>query len=141
MTNELVRLALPCRMPTLKMQVGPEDGETTLETLVTKAIGTGLTKVQDLADLFVLPYRVVLDVVTSLWARGLVTIDLQSGDLELSDGGRDSIAVGAGSAAAEQTGVQESRTYLFEPITGSFFTVSFTALLVTLPSSLLTTTS
>ena len=122
MTNELVRLALPCRMLTLKMQVGPEDGETTLETLVTKAIGTGLTKVQDLADLFVLPYRVVLDVVTSLWARGLVTIDLQSGDLELSDGGRDSIAVGAGSAAAEQTGVQESRTYLFEPITGSFFT-------------------
>ena len=98
MTNELVRLALPCRMLTLKMQVGPEDGETTLETLVTKAIGTGLTKVQDLADLFVLPYRVVLDVVTSLWARGLVTIDLQSGDLELSDGGRDSIAVGAGSA-------------------------------------------
>ncbi|MFJ9869980.1 hypothetical protein [Streptomyces sp. NPDC101165] len=119
MINELVQLALPCRMLTLKMQVGPEDGETTLETLVTKAIGTGLTTVQDLADLFVLPYRVVLDVVTSLWARGLVSIDLQSGDLELSDGGRDSID--AGSAAAEENGVQESRSYLFEPITGSFF--------------------
>ncbi|GAA3501623.1 hypothetical protein GCM10019016_087300 [Streptomyces prasinosporus] len=121
MTNELVQLALPCRVLTLKMQVGPEDGETTLETLVIKAIGTGLSKVQDLADLFVLPYRVVLDVVTSLWARGLVTIDLQSGDLELSDGGRDSIAGGVRSAAAEENGVQESRSYLFEPITGSFF--------------------
>ena len=119
--NDLVQLALPCRMVTLKMRVGPEDGETTLENLVTKAIGTGLTKVQDLADLFVLPYRVVLDVVTSLWARGLVTIDLQSGDLELSDGGRDSIAVGAGSGTADESGVQESRSYLFEPITGSFF--------------------
>ncbi|MCZ0987832.1 hypothetical protein O1M54_23040 [Streptomyces diastatochromogenes] len=117
--NELVQLALPCRMLTLKMQVGPEDGETTLETLVTKAIGTGLTKVQDLADLFVLPYRVVLDVVTSLWARGLVTIDLQSGDLALSDGGRDSI--GTGSGTADENGVQESRSYLFEPITGSFY--------------------
>ncbi|MFC8937400.1 hypothetical protein ACFT1B_04570 [Streptomyces griseoincarnatus] len=121
MVNDLVQLALPCRVLTLKMQVGPEDGETTLETLVVKAIGTGLSKVQDLADLFVLPYRVVLDVVTSLWARGLVTIDLQSGDLQLSDGGRDSIAVSVRSAAAEENGVQESRSYLFEPITGSFF--------------------
>ncbi|MCF4136614.1 hypothetical protein L1856_06590 [Streptomyces sp. Tue 6430] len=119
--NDLIQLALPCRMLTLKMQVGPEDGETTLESLVTKAVGTGLSTVQELADLFVLPYRVVLDVVTSLWARGLVTIDLQSGDLELSDGGRDAIAVDVGPEKAEDNGVQESRSYLFEPITGSFF--------------------
>lgn len=119
--NDLVRLSLPCRMVTLKMEVGPEEGDTTLETLVTKAVGTGLTKVQALADLFVLPYRVVLDVVTSLWTRGLLTIDLQSGALELSDGGRDSIRAAASTALAEGSTTQETRAYLFEPITGSFF--------------------
>lgn len=119
--NDLVQLALPCRMVTLKMEVGPEEGDTTLETLVTKAVGTGLTKVQELADLFVLPYRVVLDVVTSLWTRGLLTIDLQSGALELSDGGRDSIRAAAGTALAGSSTTQETRAYLFEPITGSFF--------------------
>ncbi|MET8772239.1 hypothetical protein [Streptomyces sp. NPDC004658] len=118
--NDLVQLALPCRIVTLKMEVGPEEGDTTLETLVTKAVGAGLTKVQELADLFVLPYRVVLDVVTSLWTRGLLTIDLQSGALELSDGGRDSIRAAAGTAPAGGT-TQETRAYLFEPITGSFF--------------------
>ncbi|MEU4653328.1 hypothetical protein AB0G32_05175 [Streptomyces sp. NPDC023723] len=119
--NDLVQLALPCRMVTLKMEVGPEEGDTTLETLVTKAVGTGLAKVQELADLFVLPYRVVLDVVTSLWTRGLLTIDLQSGALELSDGGRDSIRAAASTALAEGSTTQETRAYLFEPITGSFF--------------------
>ncbi|MFE4661698.1 hypothetical protein ACFRFJ_34040 [Streptomyces hydrogenans] len=107
-------------MVTLKMEVGPEEGDTTLETLVTKAVGTGLTKVNELADLFVLPYRVVLDVVTSLWTRGLLTIDLQSGALELSDGGRDSIRSAVVTAPTDGT-AQETRAYLFEPITGSFF--------------------
>ncbi|WP_030463329.1 hypothetical protein [Kitasatospora sp. NRRL B-11411] len=120
--NDVVQLALPCRVVTLKMQVGSEHGDTTLEALVTKAVGTGLTKVQELADLFVLPYRVVLDVVTSLWTRGLLTIDLQSGALELSDGGRDSVGTGSVLATAEGDVTQETRAYLFEPITGSFFT-------------------
>ncbi|MFJ9019173.1 hypothetical protein ACIRPU_04160 [Streptomyces sp. NPDC102259] len=119
--NEVIQLALPCRVLTLKMEVGPEDGATRLETLVTKAIGTGLTKVQDLADLFVLPYRVVLDVVASLWGRGLVSIDLHSGDLELSDGGRDGLGAEAGTSAAVESGMSETRQYLYEPITGSFF--------------------
>lgn len=117
MTNDLVQLAVPCRMVTLKLQVGPEDGATTLEQLVIKAIGTGLSSVPQLAELFVTPYRVVMDVVVSLWGRGLLSIDLQSGGLHLSDAVRDTIGTSSDATAVEP----KTEMYLYEPITGGFF--------------------
>ncbi len=81
-----VELAIPCRLVTLSLLLGPEEGLTTLEDLVAKAVAAGRTTVEDHAELFALPRRIVLDVVHSLWRKGHVMVDFTSGTLELTDG-------------------------------------------------------
>lgn len=114
--SQLVDIALPCRLISLKVRLGPEHGVTTLEELAAKAILAGRASVERLAELFGLPRRMMLDVMLGLWGRGYVSIDMESGAIELSDSARE-ILVGGGSlsdAAAET----EDRQFLFEPVTG-----------------------
>lgn len=112
----LVDLALPCRLISLKVKLGPERGVTTLEDLVAKAILAGRTSVERQAELFGLPRRLLLDVVISLWGKGYVTIDMESGEIRLSDSAHD-ILIGGGTLQEASAEVQD-RQFLFEPITG-----------------------
>jgi sugar-specific transcriptional regulator TrmB len=119
--TSIVELALPCRLISLKVRLGPERGVTTLEDLVAKAVLAGRTSVEGQADLFGLPRRLLLDVMHSLWSKGYVIIDLESGAIELSDIARDTLVRGdtLNDAAAE---IQD-RQFLFEPITGRILTI------------------
>lgn len=119
--TSIVELALPCRLISLKVRLGPERGVTTLEDLVAKAVLAGRTSVESQADLFGLPRRLLLDVMHSLWSKGYVIIDLESGAIELSDTARDTLVRGdtLNDAAAE---IQD-RQFLFEPITGRILTI------------------
>lgn len=115
-----VTIAVPVRAVTLTLVLGPEQGATTLEGLAARAVAAGRRTVADLADLFTLPRRVMLDVVHGLWTKGYVSVDFSEGRLELTDTARDLIAQGSALASA---GVQqEQRKFVYEPITGSVFT-------------------
>ncbi|WP_107424270.1 hypothetical protein [Kitasatospora albolonga] len=121
MSRHLVQIALPCRRLTLKVVVCPENGRSVLEDLVMKAVAAEVTTVEDLARLFVLPYRVTRDVVASLWGRGLLSVDLVSGRFDLGDSVRETMNAASDSALEDASAVTESRDYLYEPISGSFF--------------------
>jgi hypothetical protein len=114
--TELIDLALPCRLISLKVKLGPERGVTTLEELAAKAILAERTSVERLAELFGLPRRLLLDVVLSLWDKGYVSIDVESGVITLSETSHKRLVSGESlrDAAAEI----EDRQFLFEPITG-----------------------
>ncbi|GAB7105254.1 hypothetical protein JCM4814A_35680 [Streptomyces phaeofaciens JCM 4814] len=114
-----VELAIPCRLVTLSLLLGPEEGLTTLEDLVAKAVAAGRTTVEDHAELFALPRRIVLDVVHSLWRKGHVMVDFTSGTLELTDGAREVIT--SDGSLRDSSVRQEHRQFLFEPVTGRVF--------------------
>ncbi|MGW7436568.1 hypothetical protein [Streptomyces sp. NPDC054849] len=114
-----VELAIPCRLVTLSLLLGPEEGLTTLEDLVAKAIAAGRTTVEDQAELFALPRRIVLDVVHSLWRKGHVMVDFTDGALELTDGAREVIT--SDGSLRDSAVRQEHRQFLFEPVTGRVF--------------------
>lgn len=116
----LIELALPCRLISLKVKVGPEDGTTTLEELAAKAILTGRTSIERLAQIFGLPQRMLFDVVLGLWDKGYVSIDVESGLITLSETTHKRLVNGESmrDAAAET----EDRQFLFEPITGRVLT-------------------
>ncbi|MFE8989548.1 hypothetical protein ACFYMI_17275 [Streptomyces collinus] len=114
-----VTIAVPVRAVTLTLVLGPEQGATTLEALAVRAVAAGRRTVADLADLFTLPHRVMLDVVHGLWTKGYVSVDFSEGQLELTDTARDLIA--QGSALTSAGNQQEQRKFVYEPITGSVF--------------------
>jgi hypothetical protein len=114
--TELVDLALPCRLIALNVQLGPQRGVTTLEDLVAKAVLAGRSSMEAQAGLFGMPRRILLDVVHSLWGKGYMIVDLESGLLALSETARE-ILVGGGTLQDAAAETQE-RHFLFEPITG-----------------------
>ncbi|WP_081240578.1 hypothetical protein [Streptomyces viridosporus] len=114
-----VELAIPCRLVTLSLLLGPEEGLTTLEDLVAKAIAAGRTTVEGQAELFALPRRIILDVVHSLWRKGHVMVDFTSGNLELTDGAREMIT--SDGSLRDSAVRQEHRQFLFEPVSGRVF--------------------
>lgn len=116
--SRTVELAIPCRLVTLKVLVGPERGLTTLEDLVARAIPAGRRTVEQQRELFRLPRRIILDVVHSLWSKGHVMVDFQNGTLELTDGARDMLAQGG---LLHESAKLETRQFLFEPVTGQIF--------------------
>ena len=114
--TELVDLALPCRLISLKVKVGPGRGATTLEELAAKAILAERTSVERLAELFGLPRRLLLDVVLSLWDKGYVSIDVESGVITLSETAHKRLV--SGESLRDAATEIEDRQFLFEPITG-----------------------
>jgi hypothetical protein len=119
MTALPVDLAIPCRLVTLQVRMGPEAGMTTLEGFVARAILLGRTRVSQIAELFAVPDRMIIDVVASLWGKGQITVDLDTGVVDLSVSARETLArTGALAGADEQV---QPRKFLFEPISGMIF--------------------
>jgi hypothetical protein len=122
-----VELALPCRLIRLDLRVGPEQGVTTLEDLVARGILAGserppaangrteLTTTEYLSWLFEVPERVVVDVIGSLWNKGYVTVDFDSGHIELSP---EALARLSRQEPLAADGEMQTKEFLFEPITG-----------------------
>ncbi|MGW7543671.1 hypothetical protein ACWGKQ_21535 [Streptomyces sp. NPDC054770] len=116
---QTIDIAVPCQVVTLNLVLGPEAGTTTLEGLVARGVVAGRRTVQELAQLFSLPHRVMLDVIHGLWTKGYVSIDFSDGFLELTETAKDLLAAGDGlQDASTQT---EQRQFVFEPMTGSVF--------------------
>lgn len=129
-----ITLALPCRMLRLDILVGPPEGVTPLEDLVARGIlaagqetPVGLPAAagdgQDRADatmsylttLLCVPQRVIMEVVGTLWSKGHLTVDFESGGIQLSEAARATITSQRSLAAG---GELQTREFLFEPVTG-----------------------
>jgi len=127
-------LALPCRLLTLDVLVGPPEGVTPLEDLVARGILAAgqqaplgpLAEVvgeQERADatmsylttLFGVPQRVIMEVVGTLWGKGHLTVDFESGGIQLTEAARATITSQRSLAAG---GELQTREFLFEPVTG-----------------------
>lgn len=119
MTALPVELAIPCRLITLQVRTGPEAGMTTLEGFVARAILLGRTRVSRIAELFAVPDRMIIDVISSLWSKGHITVDLDGGTIDLSASARETLARRGTLADADQQ--IQPRKFLFEPITGLIF--------------------
>ena len=115
----LIELALPCRVVTLDfVTVGP-DGMSTLEGFITRAALLGINTSDKLARFLGLPERLVVEVVGSLWATGLVTINNNSGTIEVSDTARERLVASQGKTPTlDLPGTSQRRNFLFEPVTG-----------------------
>lgn len=111
-----IELALPCRLVSLQVSMAPEDGLSTLENLVARAVLLRHDSVESLAELFCLGERLVSDVVTTMWEKGFLVVDLESGRLDLSESARSSLTDEGALTSSTQVEVQE---YVIEPVTGS----------------------
>ncbi|MFF6911457.1 hypothetical protein [Streptomyces sp. NPDC012466] len=112
-----VLVAIPCRVVTLRMELGPEDGASTLEELVLRAVAAGRRTVRDLGALFSLPNRLVLDVVHGLWSSGLLAVDFSTNTLVNTQAAQSVLSEHDGGGAAASTLL--SRRFLFDPVTAA----------------------
>ena len=113
--NDTIELALPCRLISMDVELAPADGASSLETLVAKAVLLRKNTVQQLSEFFHLPVRLVSDVATSMWEKGLLVVDLESNHLDLSEEARSALT-DEGELARRQRVSPE--TFVFEPLTG-----------------------
>ncbi|MEW2621524.1 hypothetical protein [Streptomyces sp. NPDC048106] len=113
--SETTLVALPCRVITLRVELGSEAGASTLEELVLAAVAGGRTTVDSLGDLFSLPRRLMLDVVHALWSRGFLAVDFTSHTLEGTPAAEAVLGDGDGAQAVATT--VEPRKFLFDPVT------------------------
>ncbi|MEV7503771.1 hypothetical protein [Streptomyces sp. NPDC093018] len=113
--SETTLVALPCRVITLRVELGSEAGASTLEELVLAAVAGGRTTVDSLGDLFSLPRRLMLDVVHALWSRGFLAVDFTSHTLEGTPAAE--AVLGDGDGAQTVATSVDSRKFLFDPVT------------------------
>ncbi|MBA9048681.1 MULTISPECIES: hypothetical protein [Streptomyces] len=113
--SETTLVALPCRVITLRVELGSEEGASTLEELVLAAVAGGRTTVDSLGDLFSLPRRLMLDVVHALWSRGFLAVDFTSHTLEGTPAAE--AVLGDGDGAQTVATSVDARKFLFDPVT------------------------
>ncbi|MGW4567568.1 hypothetical protein ACWEN3_36020 [Streptomyces sp. NPDC004561] len=113
--NETTLVSLPCRVITLRVELGSEAGASTLEELVLAAVAGGRKSVDALGDLFSLPRRLMLDVVHDLWSRGFLAVDFASNTLEGTPAAEAVLGEGDGTQAVATR--VEPRKFLFDPVT------------------------
>ncbi|MGW6283443.1 hypothetical protein [Streptomyces sp. NPDC055107] len=116
--TETTLIAVPCRVITLKVELGAPSGASALERLVLEAVAGGRQTVQELGELFVLPYRMMLDVVHGLWTRGFLAVDFMTNTLESTHAAQAVLHGQEGGRQALATKVHE-RKFLFDPVTAT----------------------
>src|SRR5258707_35069 len=92
-------IALPARLGSLSLTLGPEKGVTPLEDYVARAVQLGCTTVDELEGLFLLDRTIVLDAVHGLWTKGHVVVDFEQSVVDLSEGARKLLTDPNGSLA------------------------------------------
>ena len=113
--TEPIELALPCRLVSLEVSLASDDELSTLENLVAKAVLLGCRSVGKIKSLFGLPERLASDIVTSMWEKGFLVVDLEEGVFDLSEAARSSLTDGGSIASGPRN---ETQTYIFEPLSG-----------------------
>jgi phosphatidylserine/phosphatidylglycerophosphate/cardiolipin synthase-like enzyme len=71
-----IELYVQAEVLPIRLRLGPAGGIGHLETLVLRAIAVGVDDIDDLADVFGIPPRLVLDMVGDLWRVGRVALDI-----------------------------------------------------------------
>ncbi len=109
-----VLIAIPCRLITLNVVLGTEESASTLEDLVLQAVAGGRATVRQLAELFSLPSRLMLDVVHGLWSRGFLAVDFTTNALETTPTGAAVRTFAEGRSASAKV---EKEKFIFDPVT------------------------
>ncbi len=115
--TETTLIAVPCRVITLRVELGADSGASSLEALVLEAVAGGRPTVRELGELFSLPHRLILDVVHGLWSRGFLAVDFATHSLE-STQAAEAVLGGQEGHAALTLSVQQ-RKFLFDPVTAT----------------------
>lgn len=94
-------LRIPCEVFTVRLGLAPAGGPSPLERLVLRAIAAGCDDFNQLADLFAIGKRPMLDLILDLWRLGYVLVDFPDTTVRLgaeleaigtaSERGRDAI--------------------------------------------------
>jgi hypothetical protein len=79
-----VEIFVPCELFDVAVQLGPRGGISTLELLVLRALKEGVEYFDDLASLFQIGYRPMLNLIADLWRQNHVTIDFGAARLEVA---------------------------------------------------------
>jgi hypothetical protein len=108
-------LALPGKMVTLQLSVAAEQGMTNLEGLCARAVLAGRRDIEALTKLFAVPERMIVDVVTSLWTKGYLSVDFRNGDLDLTELASRELT---DTRPRADTGQIQERKFVYEPISG-----------------------
>ncbi|MFD9034645.1 hypothetical protein ACFVZW_26445 [Streptomyces sp. NPDC059567] len=115
--TETALVAIPCRVITLRMELGAEEGASTLEELVLRAVAAGRTTVRELGELFSLPNRLMLDVVHGLWSRGFLAVDFTTNTLENTQAAQAILGEHEGERPVSSK--VQARKFLFDPVTAA----------------------
>ncbi|WP_405622473.1 hypothetical protein [Streptomyces sp. NBC_00076] len=99
------------------MELGAEDGASTLEDLVLRAVAAGRRTVRGLGELFCLPNRLMLDVVHGLWSRGFLAVDFTTNTLENTQAAQSVLGEHDGESTVPVT--VKTHKFLFDPVTAS----------------------
>jgi hypothetical protein len=106
-------LALPCKVVTLQFTVAGEQGMTNLEEVCARAVLAGIRTAKALAELFRVPERLIIDIVSSLWSKGYLSFDFLSGDLDLTEAAVREFTAASPPADSAQV---VTRKFVYEPI-------------------------
>lgn len=112
-----------CDTFTVTVRLGVSDALTPLERLVIRAVGgagepDATTRFAELADLFGLGQRIMLDLVFDLWRAGHLVVDTYRGVVELSDATARAVAAGTLDQANAVSTREEPRELMQERLTG-----------------------
>lgn len=92
MPANIIEIYVPCRLIEVTVSVAPAEHLSRLEKLVLRAMYAGISQFRDLVHLFGLGQRPTLDLVSDLWHRGYLALDMEKSELWLTDGVRQAIA-------------------------------------------------
>jgi hypothetical protein len=86
MPANIIELYVPCRLIEVTVSVAPAEHLSRLEKLVLRAMHAGVTQFRELVNLFGLGQRPTLDLVSDLWHRGYLALDMEKSELWLTEG-------------------------------------------------------
>ncbi|WP_432247362.1 hypothetical protein ACRAR1_04730 [Streptomyces sanyensis] len=116
--TETTLIAVPCRVITLRVELGDDSGASTLESLVLEAVDGGRRTVAELGRLFSLPHRLMLDVVHGLWSRGFLAVDFSTHSLRSTARADQAAPRGEDGQQSLASSVRQRR-FLFDPVTAT----------------------
>ena len=91
MPDNIIELYVPCRLIEVTVSVAPTQHLSHLEALVLRAMYAGISKFRDLVEMFGLGQRPTLDLISDLWHRGYVALDMEKSELWLADHVREAL--------------------------------------------------
>lgn len=85
MSTHVLDIYVPCRTIPIAVTLSPVERLSRIESLALRALGAGVSSFNELRDLLQLDHRPTLDLISDLWRRGYVYVNLDNSELRLAE--------------------------------------------------------